>query len=387
MRILAMWRKDTPSTELLEDGIEVVRVAPYFTAVAGSKLSRVLCFISWYVAVLVSLKGKKVDCVNCHSLTVLPLCVAIKLWKRCPLIYEPHELETETSASRGIRKKVARGVERSLIAFSDAVCVVNRSIAAWYEKTYNLSPVVVVRNVPYRNDTPPSRTGVLRRRIGLNDDNLLFIYQGLLSDGRGINILIEALERLPNSHHLVFMGYGPLTDRVQKAAQQHANCHYVPAVPPDKIQGYTVDADVGIALIEDVCLSYRLCLPNKLFEYAACGLPSIVSDFPEMGSVIREFECGWCVPPRLEAFVDRARTITCESVAAKREKALRASRENCWQNEELPLLGMYRSLGFPPQGSNEQQLSTTRPTRPFERAPVNSCTEAVVSWRSTSKKT
>ena len=40
-------------------------------------------------------------------------------------------------------------------------------------------------------------------------------------------------------------------------------------------------------LIEPVCRSYELTLPNKLFEYAAAGLPMLSSDLPVIGALVR----------------------------------------------------------------------------------------------------
>ena len=76
---------------------------------------------------------------------MLPLAVLVKLWKGCALVYDPHELETETAGLHGVRQSVARTVERCLIGFADAVCVVNRSIEAWYVARYRLKKVWVVR--------------------------------------------------------------------------------------------------------------------------------------------------------------------------------------------------------------------------------------------------
>ena len=57
---------------------------------------------------------------------------------------------------------------------------------------------------------------------------------------------------------------------------QVAECHAIrlhPAVRPQILAEYTASADVGMCLIEDTCLSYRYCMPNKLFEYFAAGVP------------------------------------------------------------------------------------------------------------------
>lgn len=356
--VVALWKEGLPRHEMLEDGIEVIRVAPVFGGRLGGKSGRVIKALGWYLGVLFALKNRRVACFNCHSLPVLPLSVLVKWWKRCVLIYDPHELETETAGLGGVRQKVAQIAERALIGFADAVCVVNRSIAGWYEAAYDLRKVYVVRNVPSGSTVFPERTGLLRQAIGLHDDSQLFLYQGLLAPGRGVDVLIAAFSTLPSDRHLVFMGYGELSDRIRTAAKNFPNIHYMPAVPPDELQAYTVDADVGVSLIEDVCLSYRLCLPNKVFEYAACGVPVVVSDFPEMGSFVDRYECGWRIAPAADALAALLSGLTAEKIASKRINALQASKDFCWQEEEEALLSMYRDLDF--SSSDRQNGQSSR---------------------------
>lgn len=353
--VLALWKEGLPGHETLQDGIDVVRVAPLIGASMTGRLGLIAKAVGWYLGVLMALRGRPVSCCNCHSLPVLPLSVLVKWWKSCVLIYDPHELETETAGLRGLRQRAARILERSLIRFADAVCVVNRSIADWYGATYQLSGLHVVRNLPHRSLSPPERTGLLRRAIGVDPATTLFLYQGLLAPGRGVHLLIDAFSRLPADRHIVFMGYGELSEHIRNAANQRRNIHYLPAVPPDRLHAYTCDADVGIALIEDVCLSYRLSLPNKLFEYAVCGVPSVVSDFPEMGAFVTRYDCGWPIAPMADALVDLLRDQPLEGIAAKRANSIRAGMAFCWQEEERPLLAMYRSLGFAAQGNSAVQ--------------------------------
>lgn len=343
--VLALWKEGFPRHEVLDDGIEVLRVAPLFGGSLQGSAGRLLKAVGWYLGVLWALRGLKVRCFNCHSLPVLPLSVLVKLWKRCVLIYDPHELETETAGLRGRRQWLARRVEGALIGRADAVCVVNRSIADWYAARYRLQQVWVVRNVPYRSEPEPARTGALRKAVGLAPEAQLFLYQGLLAPGRGVGLLIDAFSALPD-RHLVFMGYGELEGWVREAAARHANIHFMPAVPPGQVKDYTVDADVGISLIENVCLSYYLCLPNKLFEYAACGVPAVVSDFPEMGRFVDEYDCGWKVAPDAQALRRLMHGLTDGELAAKRTNTRGSRWLYCWQEEENMLLAMYQSLGF-----------------------------------------
>jgi glycosyltransferase involved in cell wall biosynthesis len=68
-------------------------------------------------------------------------------------------------------------------------------------------------------------------------------------------------------------------------------------VPYDKLLPITATADVGLTMLEDICLNHRFALPNKLFEYLMAGLPVLGSDLPEISGVIHSFDVGLTVDP------------------------------------------------------------------------------------------
>ena len=54
----------------------------------------------------------------------------------------------------------------------------------------------------------------------------------------------------------------------------------------------TASAHVGCALIEPCSLNNINALPNKLFEYAACGIPTLASNLPNMVQFINNYKIG-----------------------------------------------------------------------------------------------
>ncbi|PJI53564.1 hypothetical protein CTI14_26770, partial [Methylobacterium radiotolerans] len=108
-------------------------------------MGRILEQISWSVATYRRWRSRPVRVVNAHSVAVLPVCHAIARRHRAALIYDTHELETETSTSHGVQGKIFRMIERHYIRRCDAVFVVNESIADWYRAAY---PGARVTSVP-----------------------------------------------------------------------------------------------------------------------------------------------------------------------------------------------------------------------------------------------
>lgn len=353
--IIAIGDNHLPAREQLDECRRLWRVPLIASRLGRSVAAKVIRHVEWMLRILLSLLGRSVSCVNCHSLAVLPLGVVIKLLWRARLIYDTHELETESASVSGIRKRLAKIVERGLIRYCDSVIVVGDSIAEWYRDAYGLSNVFIVRNKPELSIAhQPNERNLLKETLKLEPGDRLFLYQGILERGRGLEILLDAFEEGDPQNHLVVMGYGSWEPLVRERAERFPNIHFHSAVSPQELGKYTVCADVGLCLIEDCCLSYRYCLPNKLFEYLAAGLPTIISNLPDMARVIDNFQCGWIVEPNSESVAAVVNGITPEVLAEKATAARSSRQEFTWEEEERTLIAVY-SKDFPTQSARPRR--------------------------------
>ena len=84
----------------------------------------------------------------------------------------------------------------------------------------------------------------------------------------------------------------------------NSNCsdriHFLGAVNHNELLTYTASADIGLALIENISISYYYALPNKLFEYIMAGVPILSSNLPQMKKVIDDYQVGKYVDPEHE---------------------------------------------------------------------------------------
>ncbi|MBT4864790.1 MAG: glycosyltransferase [Planctomycetaceae bacterium] len=355
IEIIAIGGENLPTREQLDERRWVWRVPVIASRLGRNLVAKVIRHAEWMLRILLGLLGRSVECVNCHSLSVLPLAVVIKLFWRTRLIYDTHELETESASVSGIRKRVAKVVERCLIRFCDNVIVVGDSIAEWYRDAYGLSNVSVVRNKPILTTThQPDERNLLKEALNLEPSDRLFLYQGILERGRGLEILLDAFEHHGSQNHFVAMGYGSWEPLIRERAERCSNIHFHPAVSPQELGKYTVCADVGLCLIEDCCLSYRYCLPNKLFEYLAAGLPTLISNLPDMVRVIEGSGCGWIVEPNSGSVSAVVNGITPEVLAEKAQAARNHRQEFTWEEEERTLIAVY-SKDFPTQSAQPRR--------------------------------
>jgi len=106
-----------------------------------------------------------------------------------------------------------------------------------------------------------------------------------------------------------------------------------------------VSADFGIAMIEDSCLSYRYCLPNKLFEYMMAEIPVIVSSLYEMKRLVEDNNIGVVAeentPDGLKDAIVKATRLEGDEL----NKNIRKVKEIYnWEEQEKVLLKVYKGL-------------------------------------------
>ena len=252
---------------------------------------QLLKYIEFCVRVIWYARMRKITLITIHSLALLPLGVFLKWPCRAKLVYDAHELETETYGLCGLRQVIARHVERILIKCVDLVIVVSDGINEWYRDKYGLSNIVTVLNCPEFQE--PQRTQRLHHELNIPKGKKIVIYQGGLIEGRGIEQLLKAFADCDDDKHvLVLMGYGELEPLTKEYADSHSNIYFQKAVAPEVVLQYTASADVGISYIDNPSLNDHFCLPNKLFEYIMAGLPAIVNNAPEQQRVVNENQIG-----------------------------------------------------------------------------------------------
>jgi glycosyltransferase involved in cell wall biosynthesis len=342
--VIAAWRPGLPRTERLDASRKVLRLGSRFLPPGGGRLGQLVRAAEWQLAAFRAVLSLRPTCINCHNVWLLPLCVALKWCCRCHMVYDTHELETESTRSKGLRRLLSKLIERACISFADSIIVVGDLIAQWYRERYGLRQVFVVRNAPVIGDGPNGAPVRLKEQLGIPAGHLLFVYQGILDEPRSIRLMLDAFQSLPPDRHILFLGYGPLETLVRQCAARTPNVHFHPAVPPHEIRRYTAGADVGIHIPANQCLSYRFSLPNKFFEYLSVGIPVIVNDLPEMARIVNEHDAGWVLANPEEELLSTVRDLTRRAVDERRERLNEVRDQFGWARQEAPLLDAYRGL-------------------------------------------
>jgi glycosyltransferase involved in cell wall biosynthesis len=344
IHILATWEDGLPECEALDETRTVYRVRTPWLGQGGGLIRKTFRFLEWSLRCLKMSRGQHIECVHPHSLSMLPMALAFRLLTGCKVVYDTHEFEPETIDARGVRKLMGKVIERCAMPFLDRIVVTSDGFGQLYEQVYGVDNVVVVKNYPLRHETGSEPGVSLKQRLGIPEDELLFIYQGLMSPGRGIDLMLPVFERGDTRKHLVFMGFGRLMPQAEQYAARCRNIHVLPGVAPHEVVRYVSTADVGFCLIERTCLSYYHTLPNKLLESLQGGVPVIVSDFPDMGAVIDQWNCGWKVPVDVAALAALVESINPADVARRKIQARRWAEACYWEREVEKYLEMLQSV-------------------------------------------
>ena len=331
-----------PETELL-DGLKINRIKLLSRLWPKWKPFQLIKYFEFLFRAVSCCRNH--DVIHCNDLNALPVGVLVKLFGRDKkVVYDCHEYETETNGLKGLEKISKKWLEKKLIRYSDAVITVSDSIANEYLSLYNIPKPHLLLNCPPYREQP--KLNLFRERLGIRVDQTIFLYQGGLSKGRGIELLLEAFSDLGSDKNvLVCMGYGTLGDLVRENAQKQNTVYFHPAVSPDVLLNFTISADYGVAFIEDACLSYRYCLPNKIFEYLMAGLPVLTSNLFEMRRLVEAEAVGVVAKENtVDGFRQAVQASLQQNYAEMQKNVFAARKKYCWEEQEKVLEEIYDVL-------------------------------------------
>lgn len=242
------------------------------------------------------LKSKVIIAGDLYSL--LP-AVSLKKQSKAKLFYDSREIYSALgplSKSAG-KQIVLSQIEKYLVRSVDGI-IVSGALDAEYLKSYFKTkiPFHVILNVPpYRSIV---KSNIIKEKYPYFANKTVLLYQGAVLPGRGLEQALSVLQA-DESLGLAILGEGfYLSEIKQKALQMGllSRIAFCGNIPYSELHDWTCSADIGLNLIEPISLSYRLALPNKMFEYIMAGLPQLASDLPAMRAVIDEYRIGVSIP-------------------------------------------------------------------------------------------
>lgn len=342
VKVIALHENELKEFEKI-DGISVHRVRLKSKSWSKKRIIQLFKYIEFMYKVISLYRNA--DIFHCNDLGTLPIGVIVKKFfnKKLKIVYDAHEYETEMNGLVGIEKKLKKFLERNLINYADSVITVSDAIANEYVRLYNIEkPSLVLNTPPFKQI---QKKDIFREKLNIRADQTIFLYQGGLSKGRGIELLVEAFENTIDDNVIVFMGYGPLEEMIKQAASEHDSIYFYPAVTPDILLDHTSSADFGILFYENSCLNHYYCSPNKMFEYLMAEIPVIVSNLYEMKRLVEINRLGIVAENNTSNGLQEATLKAVKLDKSELKKNIEQVKKLYnWEEQEKVLFNIYKDL-------------------------------------------
>jgi hypothetical protein len=259
------------------------------------------------------------DLVVANEARALPL--AHRVSRNAPVWGDMHEWAPEEREHvlswRLLIKPFMTYVCATYLPRTQAVSVVNDSIASLYEEEFGASTSTVRNARPYVELSP---TNVDSRTIRL-------VHSGAAVPGRNLEGMIEAVGLLGPGYSLDFY-LVPARDggkylRVLQSLPAGPNkITFHPPVPPEDLPRVLNHFDVGIFSLPPQTRNHALMLPNKFFDFIQARLAVVFSPSPETSRLIDEYDLGRVTKDYSpESLADTLRSLTTEEIVRYKRNA------------------------------------------------------------------
>lgn len=196
-------------------------------------------------------------------------------------------------------KKLGYAFERATLGrFDRVVTISNRMAEKLVEKGLAEEKISIVRNwVDLSHIYPMDEVSPYRTEFGFADDDFVVLYSGNIGAKQGLNVLLDAAERLKDDAHIHFViaGEGPVKAELQARYAHLENLRFLPFQPYARLNEFLNMPDLHVLPQERGAAD--LVLPSKLGGMLASGKPILVT--ADEGTELAEFLGGAAIitPP------------------------------------------------------------------------------------------
>ena len=211
----------------------------------------------------------------------------------------------------GLVAEAHRRLERKVCHRADLVVNTDRARSRMQQTLYQLetTPLWVQNCLSTAIPIPTPNASMRQELAGAADTSQLrlIIYPTVVSNAESAQRmtweLIQGFRRLPESYRLVlFYRKGVEYRRCRTACVEAGisnRVRFLEPVPFFRLLDYVASADIGAIFYDDSESSgYFMCNADKLSLLAACGIPFVASDQPNLESVTYRHGLGKCCDPR-----------------------------------------------------------------------------------------
>lgn len=153
------------------------------------------------------------------------------------------------------------------------------------------------------------------RPEGINESDLLVLFAGTHGVANGLDSVLDVAGELISRGRLdvkiLLIGQGKEKPYLMRrvADEKLDNVIFHDPVNKKKLAGLMSAADLGLQILANVSVFYYGTSPNKFFDYISASLP-VLCNYPGwLSDMIRDYDCGFAIPPDNSiAFADALET-------------------------------------------------------------------------------
>lgn len=264
-----------------------------------SKLRRVANYAGFVAAAglrAATLPRPDVVYVSSPPLTVAPLGPFLARRFRRPWVLEVRDVWPESAVSVGwigresLAFRVLDRLARRVTRRADAVVVPTPGLVPLVE-AHGATGVTTLTGSIVDRPRDPALRDATRQRLGIADDECVFVYAGAIGVANGLDVLLDAVGRLPAAvrARVVVAGDGSARAQIEETLRGGAlgRVTLLPPVPKDEVDLLLQSADVGLHLLRPDPV-FESALPTKVLDYLGAHLPFITTTGGVPASVARE---------------------------------------------------------------------------------------------------
>ncbi|MBN2515302.1 MAG: glycosyltransferase [Deltaproteobacteria bacterium] len=251
--------------------------------------------------------------------------------------YTPGQYE-DVWYQRLILLKIWDCICRKHMPHADATVTVCQGIADEYERNYGVH-CEVIDNAPFFNDLSPSP---------IENQMIKMIHHGTANPSRRTEDMIHLMELLDDRLFLDFM----LMDddsryykKIRNLGQQNPRISFRDPVPMPDISKTINKYDIGLFLLSPETFSYRMALPNKLFEFIQGRLAVATWPSPEMARCVRKYDCGVVSSDfTIKSIASKLNALSTEDIVKYKVNSHKAAGHLCAEKNRDLLLNIVEKL-------------------------------------------
>jgi glycosyltransferase involved in cell wall biosynthesis len=232
--------------------------------------------LTWQTLILAL--HQRADIYHFHDPELIFIGVLLRLLGK-KVIYDVHEdvpkqiLNKEWIGNVSIRKIAAffmNIIEQIGVSLFNKIVAATPDIARRFPKT----KTIILRNFPILELIDNAEPADYKK------NKPIIIYAGGLTNVRGIKEIVQAMEYIDGKAELWLLGKWD-SEKIKKECENlkgWKNTRYLGFTSLEEVFQYMKIADIGFCLLHPI-KNYITGLPVKAFEYMACSLPMVISDF------------------------------------------------------------------------------------------------------------